>query len=108
MSICMCLSLCYLHAPKIVPSFYICDRQPVPARLLEGLSLAGSAIPRASRQKLLFCRKCETHYPIIISFPSLHQPFLLINNHIEIILFLKNVTVTAIESIYLSLLNSCE
>ena len=83
MSICMCLSLCYLHAPKIVPSFYICDRQPVPARLLEGLSLAGSAIPRASRQKLLFCRKCETHYPIIISFPSLHQPFLLIDNPID-------------------------
>ena len=73
----------YLNAPNIVLSFYVNDHQPVPARLLEELSLAGSAIPLASHQKLLFNQKCETHYPIIISFPSLHQPFLLIDNPID-------------------------
>ena len=82
MSICMSISLCYLNAPKIVPSFYVSSHQPVPARLLEELSLAGSAIPLASHQKLLFNWKCET-YPMVISFSSPHQPFLLIDNHID-------------------------
>ena len=82
MSICLSISLCYLNAPKIDPSFYVCDHQPVPAKLLEELSLAGSAIPLASHQKLLFNWKCET-YPMVISFSSPHQPFLLIYNLID-------------------------